>query len=117
MCHKIKILARAKSGTLSMCNQCKIYHLEFNNVYFEFTKAQLNHFKEYLLTIDLEYWEAKYSCAIIQRKIPIPSQQENLLLMFNKHEIEELKALLLYTENKHLSWLDVYDIDYKFILN
>ncbi len=118
MCHKIKILSKVKSGTLSLCKQCAIYHLEFNNIYFEFSIKELQHFKEYMLTIDLEYWEEKYSCNMIKRKIPIPSTQQNLVLMFNRQEMSELKSLLFFNQKKDtLPMLDIYDIDYTLILN
>ncbi len=118
MCHKIKILSKVKSGTLSLCKQCAIYHLEFNNIYFEFTTKELLNFKEFMRTINLGYWEEKYSCSMIKRKIPIPSTQNNLILMFNRQEVIELKALLFFNEKEnHLSILDVNEIDYVFILN
>lgn len=117
MCHKIKILAKGKSGVLSLCDQCAIFHLEFNNVYFEFTQEQFKHFREYVLNIDADYWEDRYSCNAIRRKIPIPSMQENLVLMFNKQEIKQLTALLFYGESQHMSLLEIADIDYNLILN
>lgn len=117
MCHKIKTLARVKNGELSFCIACNIYHLEFNNIYFEFSKKQLKHFKEYIFTIDLIYWENKYSCTKIKRKIPIPSMQHNLILMFYRKEIEELKSLFFNQEKNYNIILSANDIDYDFILN
>lgn len=116
MCHNLKILATAKSGELSFCKQCNIYHLEFNNIYFEFSISQFKYFQAYLLTINSQFWEQKYACASFKRKIPIPSMQNNLVLMFNRQEIEELKTLVSTTKGTN-AILNVDDIDYTFVLN
>jgi len=115
MCHRIKTLTKVKSGKLSICEKCKIYHLEFNNIYLEFGEKQLKEFKAYLSKIDVNYWEQKYAYTSFSRKIPIPSMQSNLILMFNRHEIEELKTLMFCKRKDIL--LNADDIDYKYILN
>lgn len=115
MCHSLKILSKGKSGNLSVCQDCEVYHLEFNNLYFEFDKDKFKQFQHFLLEVDSEYWETKYANANISRKIPIPSVQENLVLMFNRQEIQELKALMLYKKSNR--FLTVDEIDYKLILN
>jgi len=115
MCEQLKTLSKVKSGELSLCVDCKIYHLEFNNLYFEFDYRQYLQFKEYLKTIDIQFWECKYAQSILKRKIPIPSVQSNLVLLFNRQEIEELKTLFLRRNTEN--YLDVDDIDYQFVLN
>ncbi|MGB1312111.1 MAG: DUF6686 family protein [Bizionia paragorgiae] len=115
MCHSLKILSKGKSGSLSVCQDCDIYYLEFNNLYFEFNNEQFKQFRCFLLKVDSTYWETKYANADINRKIPIPSEQENLVLMFNRFEIEELKDLIL--NKKSSRFLTVDDIDYRFFLN
>ncbi len=115
MCQNIKILSTVKSGELSVCVNCKIYHLEFNNLYFEFDYKQFAQFKAYLNTIDAQFWECKYAQSTFKRKIPIPSVQPNLVLMFSRQEIEELKTLFFRRQGRTL--LDVDDIDYQCVLN
>lgn len=115
MCQSIKTISKGKNGELSLCVNCKIYHLEFNNLYFEFDYRQYIQFKEYLKTIDAQFWEYKYAKSTFKRKIPIPSVQPNLVLMFNRQEIEELKDLFFRRKGKSL--LNVDDIDYQFVLN
>ena len=117
MCHNIKTIAKVKSGELSMCKRCNVYHLSFNNLFFEFTTEELNSFKKYLFLLEIDYWEHKYDCSKIKRKIPIPSMQQNLFLMFNRQEIEELKSLFYKQENNSFASLNVDDIDYTYILN
>lgn len=116
MCHNLKIIAKVKNGELSLCKECNIYHLEFNNIYFEFNIQQFKYFKTYLLGIDSQFWEQKYACASFKRKIPIPSMQDNLVLMFNRQEIEELKTLISSKQGNNII-LNVDDIDYTFVLN
>ncbi|WP_299891432.1 DUF6686 family protein [uncultured Lacinutrix sp.] len=115
MCDNIKLITKVKSGELTMCKQCNMYQLTYNNLYFEFNNKEFNSFKSYLFNIELEYWEHKYACPKIQRKIPIPSLQKNLYLVFNRQEINELKTLV--SSNKKDEFLDFQDIDYKLIIN
>lgn len=118
MCDRIKILSKVKSGELSICSQCKIYHLEFNNIYLEFNQSQFQQFKTYVLDIEMDYWEHKYASAKVKRKIPIPSMQDNLVLMFKREEIKELQTLLFYNVyNGFNNYLNIHDIDYTLILN
>jgi len=95
MCNNIKVLSKVSNGELSICRGCNIYHLEFNNIYFEFTRHQYEQFKSYLMGLEAEYWEEKYANANVKRKIPIPSIQENLVLMFNREELQQLKKAFL----------------------
>lgn len=118
MCNSIKTISKVKSGELSICCQCHIYHLEFNNIYLEFNQKEFEQFRSYILEIEMDYWECKYASAKVKRKIPIPSMQQNLVLMFKREEIRELQ-MLLTTSSKDIfnSYLNINDIDYKFILN
>jgi hypothetical protein len=115
MCNKIKTLSKTKRGELYLCEQCNIYHLEFNNIYFEFNEEQFHQFKSYVLAIEVDYWEHKYACGRVKKKIPIPTMHPNLVLMFNRQEIYELIDLFHFEQGRKL--LDVTDIDYTFIIN
>ncbi len=118
MCHNIKTISIVKSGELSICLQCDRYHLEFNNIYLEFNRKEFKKFKAYILDIKMDYWEHKYAFAKVKRKIPIPSMQQNLILMFKRQEILELQALLTHmSEDIFLTLLRTKDIDYTLILN
>lgn len=117
MCNNIRAISKVSSGELSICENCNIYHLEFNNIYFEFTVSQYKQFKKYLLSIESDYWEHKYAHTNVKRKIPIPSLQSNLVLMFNRQEINELKFLFCNKEDVFNTYLNVDDIDSMMILN
>ncbi|SFD24560.1 DUF6686 family protein [Algibacter pectinivorans] len=118
MCTKIKIISKVKSGELYLCRDCHVYHLEFNNIYLEFNAKEFKQFKNFILDLEIEYWEHKYASARVKRKIPIPSMQQNLVLMFNREEIKELKSLFTNTTNSTFTRdLKTKDIDYTLILN
>ncbi|MEC3906161.1 DUF6686 family protein [Tamlana sp. 2201CG12-4] len=118
MCHNVKTLSKVKCGELSLCCQCSIYHLEFNNIYLEFNSNAFEQFKTYVLDIDMDYWECKYASSRIKRKIPIPSMQQNLVLVFIREEIRELQRLLSTSVTEVFNlYLNSNDIDYKLILN
>ncbi|OUS02554.1 hypothetical protein A9Q86_03365 [Flavobacteriales bacterium 33_180_T64] len=117
MCHNIRTISIVKSGELSICENCNVYHLEFNNIYFEFTIQQFKQFKDYLDAIEIGFWERKYTCSKMKRKIPIPSIQNNLVLMFNRQEIKELQCLFSLDANSSTKLLLLSEIDYTLIVN
>ncbi|MFD2568842.1 DUF6686 family protein [Pseudotenacibaculum haliotis] len=117
MCSKIKTIAKVKSGELSLCTNCNHYHLMFNNIFFEFSRKELKQFRDYVFNINLEYWESNYPCPVIKKNIPIPSLQKNLILIFNRKEIEELKKLLSFKSYHKFQEIELDDIDYTLILN
>ncbi|WP_367651251.1 DUF6686 family protein [Winogradskyella undariae] len=53
----------------------------------------------------------------VKRKIPIPSIHENLVLMFNKQEILELKTLFCHRGSIYENYISLKDIEYTLILN
>lgn len=117
MCHQIKIISRIKKGHLSICEECNMYHLTFNNLFFEFTEDEFKSFKRHLSLLEIDYWENKYSCQVINRKIPIPTLQQNLVLIFNRREIEDLKVLIFAKSASSFKNLRIDEIDYAFFLN
>ncbi|MEM6515763.1 MAG: DUF6686 family protein [Bacteroidota bacterium] len=115
MCRKLKIISTTKSGQLTQSKNNGTFQLEFNNIYFELNQQQFENFKRYLSQIEIAYWEHKFSCSKFKRKIPLPTLQENLILMFNRHEIYELKKLFGLIDNAES--LHIGDIDYELSLN
>ncbi|WP_420571324.1 DUF6686 family protein [Kordia sp.] len=117
MCNSLTTIARVNSGVLTFCRKCKMYHLEFINIYLEFTEEQFEEFRSYLSTIEIGYWEYKYAGVNIKRKIPIPTTQNNLMLLFNRHEINELKTLFFSEPTSKKPMLHVSQIDYTLVMN
>lgn len=120
MCKSIKVIATVKSGELSFCENCQVFHLFFNNLFFAVTREELERLKSYVDGLEVSYWEDKYACSRIRRKIPLPTTQENLVVMFNRQEVLELKVLLARKEKnkkKYIKFLTIDDIDYDIMLN
>jgi hypothetical protein len=117
MCHTIKTLATVSNGELLLCTACNIYHLTYNNIHFEFTPEEFDQFKKYLLHIEVAYWEERFSCRKMGRSIPIPSLQQNLILVFNSREIQELRALVLAEKRNVFHPIALDDINYTLVLN
>ena len=120
MCKSVKVLSKVNSGELLFCEDCELFHLAFNNLFFVLNYDELERLKVYMEDIDIEYWEDKYENATVRRKIPLPSTQENLVIMFSRQELKELNTLLSfndYEESNFIKFLSVDDIDYHLILN
>jgi hypothetical protein len=117
MCQKSKIISSVKNGDLSVCKGCNNYSLTFNNIIFQFDKNQLLEFREYISTIDIDYWLTYSACTTQRRKIPIQTPQSNLILIFDFYEINELKKLLDIYKVAGNAILSPEDIDYALILN
>lgn len=117
MCHNVKTIAKNKQGQLSYCTDCKVYRLIFNNLQLDFSPQQLNRFKKYIDQLETEYWELKYERVVKERKIPVPSAQDNLVMIFNKHELQLLRSLLHLDTPQSMEIIDIVDINYTLFLN
>ncbi len=117
MCQAIKIISKVKNGEITRCNACKMYHLSFYNIYFEFNEKQLIKFRKHISKINPDNWEKSYSNLRGKRKIPIQTLHQNLYLIFNREELNELKSLLSIETDFKQQLIDLDDIDYKLVLN
>ena len=120
MCDIVKLVSKVKSGELSYCRHCKSFHLMFNNLFFALTQQELNRLKQYVDSLDISYWEAKYEHSNLNRKIPLPTTQDNLIIMLNTQEVRELRRLLAFKNYKYkqpIAFLNVDDIDYQWHMN
>ena len=117
MCHSIKTISKVKNGELTICKSCQMYHLAFNNIYFEFNRKQLLKFRKHIAEIEPDIWEKSHSSIKGNRKIPIQTLHENLYLIFNKQELKELNSLLAIDTNFKQQFIAIEDIDYPLILN
>lgn len=117
MCNTIKVISKVENGEITKCTACKIYHLSFYNIYFEFNKKQLIKFRKHIAEIDPNYWEKSHSNIRGTRKIPIQTLHQNLYLIFNKQELKELNNLLAINTYYKQQIIAIDDIDYPLILN
>ena len=85
---------------------------------FSLNKKEFQSLRRYINEIEASYWEYRYDCPKIKRKIPLPTKQDSLYLMFNNQEIEELRLLLNQkTDVASSKLLSIGDIDYTLIAN
>ena len=117
MCHKIKTISKVKRGEITYCSSCGMYHLSFNNIYFEFNRKQLLKFRKHIAEIDADIWEKSYANIRGNRKIPVQTLHQSLYLIFNKEELIELRALLEIDTHFKQQIISTQDIDYPLILN
>ncbi len=116
MCPSIRILNRTKNGTLTFCNDSKLFQLVFNNLCFEFYEWELDAFRTYVAGLNVDYWEQTVSFTLSQRKIPISVGNKHFVILVSKQEVYEIRALLHLEKNK-LRFLTSADIDYRIIEN
>lgn len=117
MCTHTITLSKNINGQLAHCQPQKVYQLHFNNLFLEFTRAELESFKRYVATIDVNFWEACPDRVALSRKIPIPTLQGNLVLMFNQQELCSLKDIIFERTAKPHQPLQTSEVDYLFVLN
>ena len=116
MCKKLNILGKNNFGELIYCSSNDIYHLVFKNFHFILNPKQMVSLKKHILELDIEYWEEKFYGTNVSRKIPIPTYQNNLILIFNKLEFIALRELF-YKKSKTLRFISIDEIEYEFNLN
>ena len=99
MCSKSKLLINHPDGHLALC-EWRTHLLSFKNIHLEFTKKEFDYFLEYINSIDLNYWKNQFnSFTECKRNIPIPTNQGNLILVFNEDEFLLLKAIVHLDKN------------------
>ena len=117
MCHKVCTLSKNKDGQLTYCSTCDIYHLYFNNIYLEFKQSEMECFKKFVSQIDVAYWESSCDRVLLKRRIPIQTMQQNLAIVFNRRELNSLKAILFKTSTEIDAPISLSEMDYVQYLN
>jgi len=105
-------------GQLSFCKECNLFYLKFSSVLIELTRKEFRAFHLVVKDIDTGYWERLNKYSHESRIYPISTSQQNLVLIFNKSELQALKELVLITKSERESYVSLYDIGQKkFFLN
>lgn len=68
MSYNVIVISKNKYDHVAICNNCKQYHVVFNNLFFVMTLSEFNKFKKYINQIDIDYWEDLYSTQMLKRK-------------------------------------------------
>ena len=118
MCEKLIKIKQNECGELHYCPAHQLYHLMFNNFHLMLDEEQYESLKTHVSEIDIEFWLDKFSDTLVKRKIPIPTHQENLILVFDIHEFIQLKSLFFNHQNhEDLLYLSTDQIEYQNIFN
>lgn len=118
MCEKLIKIKQNECGELHYCPAHQLYHLMFNNFHLMLDEEQYESLKTHVSEIDIEFWLDKFSDTLVKRKIPIPTHQENLILVFDIHEFIQLKSLFFNHQNHDdLLYLSTNQIEYQNIFN
>ncbi len=116
MCKNITSIIKTRAGILYKCNECDLYQLVYKNILLEFTAKEFESFRSYL-----EFLETKHNDKGVEyttnHKIPIPTLQQNLFLIFKKQEFEDLKKLVFGPLKQQYHILKGHEIEYQFLKN
>lgn len=105
-------------GELYYSNCDQNFHLVFNNLHFTLNNYQYNLLKSHILEIDIKFWLENFSDSTVKRKIPISTNQENLIMIFDIHEFINLKSLFCNHDVNNVGiYLSSNQIDYPNNLN
>lgn len=118
MCEKLIKIKQNECGELHYCPANQLYHLMFNNFHLMLDEEQYESLKTHVSEIDIKFWLDKFCDTPLKRKIPIPTHQENLILVFDIHEFIQLKSLFFNHQNhEDLLYLSTDQIEYQNIFN
>ena len=113
-----KLLKKNGFGQLSFCEECNLFYLKFSSVLIELTHKEFKAFHLVVKDIDTNYWEKINKHSNEHRIYPISTSQQNLVLIFNKMELQALKELVLISKSKSEGFISPFDISQKrFFLN
>ncbi len=112
------ILNQTLHGKILKCKGCKVFHIEFNNLNFNFKKDEYDFFKDAILSIDGEKWERVNKNCSYHRKIMVPIGHKSFNILLNIEELQELKQLLTGINSKFPNNLREYKVcNLNFITN
>ena len=80
---------------ISYCDHCKVYHLEFGNLFFRFTEDGFLHFRNYVVGISGTEAARMNHGLMSNRKIFLRLSSENVYFCLTNAELQELKTLVL----------------------
>ena len=115
MC-QIKLLNRTTDGILIYCNRSKTFQMLFKNINFNLTRLELNSLTKYCNEIDEKYWEWEMKNSIYPKKIPLPTTQENLMILLDVNDLLEIRELLNISENEN-HFISFREINYAILQN
>ena len=87
-----KTIFKNSNGQISYCQKHKIYYIQFNNILLELYIEELMYLRD--LILDQEKWVTINKRLIKTDVIPIPTLQQNLILLFDQNQIKQFKEIV-----------------------
>tara|TARA_B100001175_G_C19498532_1_gene636724 strand:+ start:864 stop:1199 length:336 start_codon:yes stop_codon:yes gene_type:complete len=97
------ILKSNKYGFFGFCEDCREYHLHFNNLFFSLNEGNLNKFCSYLKEIDPNTSYVPEHDLILKKNIVLPVLHPYMLVLVNLEELNMLKNLILINHDYNIS--------------
>ena len=101
----MEIISRTRNGIVTYCEHCKVYQLEFGNLFFRLSEASFDCFRNYVVSIDGAYYEQRNRRITCNRKIFLHLPADNVYFCVCAAELEELKKLLLLQSPGEADWV------------
>lgn len=117
MCSGVDVLSRTKNGVVFKCKGCNTFQILYNNLNFSFTDDEYSNFTNYILKLDETYYVENVDSLIHGKKVPIPIGHKNVIVVLNIDELNELKILLSFNENKRYKSISCAEINYSLHMN
>ncbi len=96
MCCNYSKIRETENGLLVYLKGCNNFQLTYKNLNFNLSEKELTNLLNFLIKVDIDYWEKEYQHSIYEKKIPIPTLQANFIILLNRFELNELIYLLGY---------------------
>ena len=90
----MEVINRTANGILVHCAKCHSYHLEFGNLFFQFTEEEFESFKDYLDNINGEDYELLNQKTFNNRKIFLRLPIQCIYCALYLNELYELRSLV-----------------------
>ena len=91
------------NGFFGFCEDCKEYHLHFNNLFFSFNRTNLVNFRRYLEEIDLETSCIPEHDFVLKKNIVLKVLYPNIIILVDLEDLNMLKNLVMIKPNNNAS--------------
>jgi len=97
----MKLVNKTSNGQIVFCPDCKVFHLEFGNLFLTLTPRELQSFYKYVCSIDYKYYRNHNKDAFNNRKLLLEVGCNRVKFCLYASELFELKNLL---SGKNNTW-------------
>lgn len=95
----MRVLNKTSNGQVTFCPHHNHYHLEFGNVFVHLSPDELRKLRQYVESIDSQYYFELNSRSLNMRKLLLNIGPRNIQFALNPNEFNELKRLLVLGPN------------------